>query len=346
MNLTESFYEGKKILVTGSAGTIGAELVRQLLELPDRESKTVIGIDNNESALFLQSECWAGDHRTSFFALDITDLSSMSKIMAGVDIVFHCAAMKHVTICERSPDYAAAVNISGTQNVINAAKANNCSFVVFTSSDKAVNPTNLMGATKLVGERLISAAGQKEFSASSKTIFCSTRFGNVVGSNGSVLNIFQQQIQNGGPVTLTDNAMSRFVMTKRQAAELVLKSPTIANGGEVFITKMPALRIRDLAEVMLSRSGSKASNIEVVEIGSKIGEKLYEELITAEELGRCSELEDYLIVSDFFSENVNKRDVGSATKSKERFASYNSRLAAPMSAQEIHEFLDAVGRLG
>ena len=157
----------------------------------------VIGIDNNESALFVQGLEWATDRRAHFFLCDLRDARTLGDIMANLDIVLHSAALKHVVMCERSPMQAVEANITGLQNVINASTDRNVEKLIFTSSDKAVNPNSVMGLTKLMGERMISAANANRRGA--RTIFSSTRFGNVIGSNGSVFHIFRNQIASGQP---------------------------------------------------------------------------------------------------------------------------------------------------
>ena len=289
-------FDGKSIFVTGSCGTIGAELVFQLLNNPKYSPKEVIGIDNNESALFFQDQQFLDDSRASFFVTDIRDKSELSNRMRGVDIVIHAAALKHVILCERSPEQAVQTNINGVQNVIAAADLNSVELVIFTSSDKAVNPTNVMGTTKLMGERLMTAANSSK--RKNGPIFASTRFGNVLGSSGSVIPIFRNQISKGGPVTLTDKNMTRFVMSVGEAVELVLNSVIEAKGGEVFVTKMPVMRIKDLAIAMIE--GLTSDEIEITEIGSKPGEKLYEELMSDEETRRTIELEKFFSVLPAF----------------------------------------------
>lgn len=289
-------FDGKSIFVTGSCGTIGAELVKQLLNNPKYNPKEVIGIDNNESSLFFQDQLFLNDSRASFFVTDIRDKSELSKKMRGVDIVIHAAALKHVILCERSPEQAVQTNINGVQNVISAADLNNVEVVIFTSSDKAVNPTNVMGTTKLMGERLMTAANSSK--RENGPIFASTRFGNVLGSSGSVIPIFRNQISNGGPVTLTDKNMTRFVMSLKEAVELVLNSVIEAKGGEVFVTKMPVMRIEDLAMAMIEELCSK--EMKIIEIGSKPGEKLYEELMSEEETRRTIELNKFFSVLPAF----------------------------------------------
>jgi len=292
------FYKSKRILITGAAGTVGRELVRQLAPLSDIELRL---LDNNESEVFFLAEEYK-DKNVHCFLGDVRDREKLQKLSEGLDIILHCAAFKHVILSEYNPFDVVQTNIIGVENVIRAAIACRVKNVIFTSSDKAVNPTNVMGTSKLMGERLITAANATW--VGNNTIFSSTRFGNVLGSRGSVVGVFRNQIKKGGPVTLTDQGMTRFIMTVREAAELVLKSALISRGGEVFVIKMPVIRIPDLAEVMIEilapKYGYKSSDISIQEIGAKPGEKLYEELISQEEVGRSVELTDMFAVVPAF----------------------------------------------
>ena len=297
-----SVLKNKRILVTGACGTVGSELIRQLLTSEQYSPEEVIGIDNNESQLFFLDQTWLDDSRARFFVADIRDKDELCRRMDGIDVVFHAAAYKHVILCERSPDQAVQTNILGVQNVIAAARESQVERVIFTSSDKAVNPTNVMGTSKLMGERLMTAANSSKRGAG--PIFASTRFGNVLGSNGSVIPIFHNQIAGGGPVTLTERDMTRFVMSIEEAVSLVISSAEVAQGGEVFITKMPVVRIEDLATAMIERLapqyGFDPGNIVISEIGAKPGEKMYEELMSDEETRRSVELKDYFSVLPAF----------------------------------------------
>ena len=297
-----NFFKNKSILVTGACGTVGSELVKQLTENEENEITGIIAIDNNESELFFSDQKYLNDGRVQFFVADVRDRDTLSKLMDGIDIVFHAAALKHVVLCERSPDEGVQTNIHGVQNIISAANQNNVETVIFTSSDKAVNPTNVMGTTKLMGERLMTAANSSQ--RSKGPVFVSTRFGNVLGSNGSVVPIFHKQIQKGGPVTLTHMEMTRFVMSIEQAVKLVIDSASMAQGGEVFITKMPVITIQHLAEVMIEqlapKYGYKIADIKISEIGTKPGEKLYEELMSDEETRRAIELPQYFSILPAF----------------------------------------------
>lgn len=286
--------------MTGVCGTVGKEIARLLIRGDYGEITELVGIDNNESELFFAEHQFAGKGR-SFFLRDIRDYGGLMEVCHGIDIVFHTAALKHVGICEKSPVEAVQTNITGLQNLIKAAQKNRVESFVFTSSDKAVNPTNVMGTSKLMGERLVTAANNSR--ENHQTVFSSTRFGNVLGSKGSVVAVFRDQIMAGKDITLTSRDMTRFVMTIEEAARLVIESSFIANGGEVFITKMPVIKIEDLADVMievLHERDASLTNSNVVEVGVKPGEKLYEELMSEEEVARAIETERFFVVLPAF----------------------------------------------
>jgi len=294
----KDFYKDKRILLTGAAGTVGREIVKQLDSFAPAELRLM---DNNETEMFFLMEAYRNKDVFCFLG-DIRDRDKLEKLSKDIDIVIHSAAFKHVYLSEYNPFDVVQTNIIGVENIIRAATVCNVKQVLFTSSDKAVNPTNVMGTSKLMGERLITAANAVR--KDSNTIFSSTRFGNVLGSRGSVVPLFMKQIRNGGPVTITDKRMTRFVMTIEEAARLVLQSVLISKGGEVFVTKMPVVRIPDLAEVMIKlltpKFGYKPSDIKTVEIGAKAGEKLYEELMTDQEVHRSLELKDMFVVTPAF----------------------------------------------
>ncbi|MEJ2169840.1 MAG: polysaccharide biosynthesis protein, partial [Desulfobacterales bacterium] len=280
----------------------------------------------------------------TFFLADVRDRDKISRKMKYMDIVFHTAAFKHVILCERSPFEAVQTNILGIQNIINGAIENKVERVIFTSSDKAVNPTNVMGASKLMGERLIAAANSN--SRDGGPLFTSTRFGNVLGSRGSVIPIFREQIRRGGPITLTDSAMTRFIMSLEEAIRLVIESAHHAVGGEVFITKMPAIRIQDLAEVMITdlapRYGLSPLDIEIKIIGSKPGEKMYEELMNEEEIRRTWELKKYFVVLPAYGSIYRKIAYSYANIVSKTIAKpYNSVNHPPLSQSQLAEFLQA-----
>lgn len=290
----DNFFKNKTILVTGGVGSIGSEIVKNLLKY---DPKVVRVFDNNETGLFdldqsLQSE------KLRLLIGDVRDEGRLKRAMEGVDIVFHTAALKHVPLCEYNPFEAVQTNVVGTQNVINACLESGVSKMINISTDKAVNLSNVMGATKLLTERLVTAA--RYYKGESKAVFSSVRFGNVLNSRGSIVPLFHQQIKNGGPVTVTNPDMIRFIMSIPKAVELVLKSAEITRGGEIFVLKMPAVRIGDFAEAMIEELaplyGYDPKKIKIKIIGERIGEKFCEELITKNESKNAHESEDMFTI--------------------------------------------------
>jgi FlaA1/EpsC-like NDP-sugar epimerase len=273
---------------------------------------------------------------------DIRDRDKLRRRMQQIDVVFHAAAFKHVILCERSPFEAVQTNIMGVQNVISAASENQVERVIFTSSDKAVNPTNVMGTSKLMGERLMAAANSNV--KGNGPVFTSTRFGNVLGSRGSVIPIFREQIRQDGPITLTSPEMTRFIMSIAEAVQLVIDSAQIAGGGEVFVTKMPVIRIQDLAEVMIRELaplyGKRAEDIKIEIIGTKPGEKMYEELMNLEETRRAWELSRYFVVLPAFTSIYRKIAYEySDLISQEVNKPYHSDNEEPLTQDQLTDFL-------
>ncbi|MEJ8305965.1 SDR family NAD(P)-dependent oxidoreductase [Saccharibacillus sacchari] len=300
-----SIYRDKKILVIGGTGTIGCHLIKRLLQ----EEPQVIRVFSRDEHKQYEMAIEFANHadRLRFLIGDVRDQQRLGRAMEDIDYVFHLAAMKHVPSCEYNPFEAVQTNVIGTQNVIQAAIENNVKKVLFTSTDKAISPTNTYGATKLTAERLISAAEYQK--GSRKTIFSSVRFGNVMGSRGSVIPLFKKQIMENGKITVTDPDMLRYMMTPSQAIELILKANELALGGEVFVLKMPVIRIGDLAEVLIELVTEKQSipqKIDVHSIGLRPGEKRYEELMTADEHGLAKETVDMFIIPAFFKKKSQK----------------------------------------
>lgn len=345
-SVNKNNWKGRTVLVTGACGTVGSELLRQLSSM---DCGHIIGLDNNETDLFFLSQKYINHANVELFLGDLRDRDALMRLFRGIEIVLHAAALKHVVLCERSPRDAVATNIAGMMNVIDAAEANGVKRLLFTSSDKAVNPTNVMGTTKLMGERLITAANAHRRNEHD-TIFTSTRFGNVLGSRGSVIPLFKQQIARGGPVTLTDASMSRFIMTLKEAVSLVLESTFMARGGEVFVTKMPVVRIADLAAVMIEelapRYGHRPTDIPIQIVGSKPGEKLYEELMNEEEVRRTIELERFFVVLPAFKgvyQNIQYDYGGEVREGVEN--PYNSAVEPHMSREDLASYLLTHGLL-
>lgn len=338
--MTNDFLKDKRVLVTGACGTVGSELVRQLLE--EYQAKEIIALDNNESDIFFLEQRFSSYPGAHFYLGDVRDRHQLADKMKGIDVVFHTAAFKHVILCERSPFEAVQTNIVGVQNIIKAAVSSRVQTVIFTSSDKAVNPTNVMGTSKLMGERLMTAANSNM--REKGPVFASTRFGNVLGSRGSVIPIFREQIKKGGPVSLTDPAMTRFIMSIKEAVRLVIDSAALARGGEVFVTKMPVIRIQDLAEAMIRELapvyGHGPENIRIETIGTKPGEKMYEELMSLEEIRRAWELRRYFVIMPAFA-NVYRDLIYKypEVQSSEVTNPYHSGNESPLSKEQLTRFL-------
>jgi len=340
--MKQTNWNNLSVLITGVCGTVGRELLRQVSQF---DCARIVGIDNNESELFFLSQAYAQQENIRLFLGDLRDRDKLMRKMRGIDVVLHAAALKHVILCEEAPRDAVQTNIMGMINVIDAAEANHVGRVIFTSSDKAVNPTNVMGTTKLMGERLVTSANAHRHK-DVDTVLASTRFGNVLGSRGSVVPLFKRQIAQGGPITLTDTEMTRFIMTVEEAARLVMSSVFMAHGGEVFVTKMPVVRIADLAEVMIEmlapRLGFDPAKISIRNIGAKPGEKMFEELLSEEEIRRTLELQDFFAILPAFKSVYQRIDYqyeGVLAKTVDR--PYNSRLEAQMSREEIRVYLES-----
>ncbi|MBP0902462.1 polysaccharide biosynthesis protein [Mariniflexile gromovii] len=275
-NLLNEF-KGETVLITGAAGSIGSELVKQLANF---DVKKLILVDQAESPLYDVQQDLIRDGKHNFVTIvaDIRDGLRIDAIFQEYKptMVFHAAAYKHVPLMEHSPYEAIKINVNGTKLLADTSSRYNVKKFVFVSTDKAVNPTSVMGATKRMAEMYISCL-QKE----SKTKFITTRFGNVLGSNGSVIPLFKKQIENGGPLTLTHKDITRYFMTIPEAAQLVLEAGTMGKGGEIFIFDMgESVKIYDLAKNMIKLSGLNfPEDIDIIITGLRPGEKLYEELL-------------------------------------------------------------------
>jgi FlaA1/EpsC-like NDP-sugar epimerase len=275
----------KTIMVTGAAGSIGSEIVRQLTRF---NSKRVILVDQAETPMFnIQNELKErfGHLQTQLIVADVTNTAKMEHIFASFhpEIIFHAAAYKHVSLMEENPHESIRVNVGGTKVLTELSIKYHVEKFVMISTDKSVNPTSVMGASKRICEKIVQNASQR---TEVTTQFVTTRFGNVLGSNGSVVPIFTRQIEMGGPITVTHPEVTRFFMTIPEACQLVLEAGFIGKGGEIFVFDMGnPVKIIDLANQMIKLSGLiPGKDIKIVYTGLRPGEKLYEELLTDKEL--------------------------------------------------------------
>ncbi|MFN4242864.1 MAG: UDP-N-acetylglucosamine 4,6-dehydratase family protein [Tepidisphaerales bacterium] len=289
VNLTtpelQRFLAGKRVMVTGAGGSIGSEICRQTARFAP---ETLVLVERAEGLLFeIDRELrqrWLGVDVVPRL-VDITDAKRLSRVMAETrpQVIFHCAAHKHVPLMELNPGEAVKNNVLGTQLLAEAAVHHGAAAMVMVSTDKAVNPTSVMGASKRCAEQLIQHYHDR---FGDRTRFVAVRFGNVLGSSGSVVPIFQRQIAQGGPVTVTHPDMRRYFMTIPEASQLVMQAGAIGRGGEVFVLDMgEPVRILDLARALVRRSGLReGKDIEIVFTGVRPGEKLFEELNLPTEL--------------------------------------------------------------
>ncbi len=272
--------DNKVILITGAAGSIGSELANQISQYKCK----LLLLDQAESPLYTLQQSFIQKGIKNFECI-IADVRNKSRLQSlferyQIDIIYHAAAYKHVPLMEENPYEAVQVNVLGSQNIMDLALAHKVKKFVMVSTDKAVNPTNVMGASKRVAEIYASYCARKN-----ETQFIATRFGNVLGSNGSVIPLFKKQIAEGGPLTLTHKDITRYFMTIPEACQLVLEAGAMGKGGEVFVFDMgKSVKIFDLAKKMIQLSGFKyPDEIDIRIIGLRPGEKLYEELLTTEE---------------------------------------------------------------
>lgn len=280
-----------RFLITGAAGTIGSALVEFYLS----KGFQVCALDNNEDGLFKLGRKFANRYSSSELKLffgDVRDVSRLRHAFEGVDVVIHAAALKHVELSEYNVLDCVETNVSGVRNVIVAAIDAKVSKVVFTSSDKAVNPSSTMGGTKLLGERMIIAANN--IIGRSKIAFSSVRFGNVLDSNGSVLSVFRECVEQGKPFPITHKDMTRFFLNIKDAVDLVSYAVEYMRGGEIFVKTMGSAHVTTLAKAIAG-----TERIDTYDIGVKAGEKLFEELVTVVEANRTYMKDGfYIIVPD------------------------------------------------
>lgn len=318
-------FSNKTFLVTGGSGSIGSYIVRDLLST---NCKSVRVFSNNEHELYTLQKKY-NNPKLRLLLGDVRDRKRLDVATDGADIVFHAAALKHVPICEFNPFDAVQTNVIGTQNTIESCIASGVDKFVFISTDKAASPLTTLGATKLLAERLTISA--MAYRRSLKPILYCIRFGNVLGTRGSVLDLFVEQAKSGKPLTITDKDMSRFTMTPKQAVNLILSTLDVAKGGEIFVLKMRVLKIIDLARAVIELHSTDAQKHEIIWTGIREAEKTHEDLITKDEVQRAREFNGMYVIPPQSSKNYEELPTMNEP--------YSSNMIEPMSIEEIKNMI-------
>ncbi len=336
-------FKGKLVLVTGGTGSIGSTIVRHLLKSQVRQIRI---LSRDESKQFALVHRLGNEKRLRLLIGDIRDKERVNRAMEDVDIVFHAAAMKHVLACENDPFEAVKTNVIGTQNVMEAALDNGVERFVGISTDKATDPVSVMGCTKLLAERIMLASLHYR-GKHRQTKCCFVRFGNVLSTRGSVVPLFYQQIKNGDSVTVTDKLMYRFFMSIDQAVNLVFKAAALMEDREIFILKMPVIRIYDLAQAMIElyapKLGFDPKKIAIKIIGRKAGERLHEKLLTKDEASYAVETNEMFVITPVIGrEQYANKDLFSfsaTTTRKSDVTDYTTEDKKTLSVPEIKQIL-------
>ena len=310
-------FDNKVLMITGGTGSFGNTVLERFLDTDVKEIRVFSRDEKKQEEMRIL----LSNDKVKFYIGDVRDYDSLSQAMVGVDYIFHAAALKQVPSCEFYPMESVKTNIVGTENVLNAAIASGVKRVIVLSTDKAVYPINAMGMSKAMAEKLMVA--KSRIIPESGPIICATRYGNVMASRGSVIPLFVEQIKNGQELTLTDPSMTRFMMSLEDSVDLVLHAFEHANQGDIFVQKAPATTVEDLAialkEIFKSESSHKI-------IGTRHGEKLYESLISREEMAKSEEMDRYYrIPADNRDLNYNKYIVeGEPLTDIEDYTSHNT----------------------
>lgn len=331
----KTIFQNKRILVTGGTGSFGKMFVTRLLEYNPSEIIVFSRDENKQGAM----EQELGDDNIRYVLGDVRDYQSVRSVMRGVDMVVHAAALKWIPQVEYNVWQGIQTNIVGAQNIIEAARDEGVEKVVALSTDKAVDPINAYGMTKALQERLITTANLYDYGT--KTIFISTRYGNVLGSRGSVVPLFTSLLQNGKPLTITDPTMTRFIMTLSDSVDLVLKAMTEGIGGEVFVRKMPAHTIQDLVDVMTESKPEAKKQVRIT--GIRPGEKIHELLMNDIESVRAVDLGEYYVILPQIE--IPAIQKAYATHKRVGRNRYGSDTTHRLSKTELHAILKSEGWL-
>ncbi len=324
-------FKGKKILITGGTGSLGQALTKRLLSV-DVDTIRIFSRNENKQVT-MESEFH--DDRLRFFIGDVRDLSRLQRALEDVDIVFHAAALKHVPVIEYNPFEAIKTNVIGTQNLIDACLHEDVEIAVGVGTDKAVSPLNTYGATKLLMEKLFVTANYYLDEKRHGTKFIALRYGNVLGSSGSVVPKFIEQIRNQQKITLTSKYMTRFNITMDEALDFIINSTTNGKGSEIFVPKIKAYSIMDLKDALTELLGEA----KIEEISIRPGEKLHEVLINEHEMRSTWETEsNYIIMTPNFTEDEIKQRYPNMKKTSST-EPYSSNTAEKISKQELKQII-------
>lgn len=293
-----AFFDNKTIFITGGTGSIGSVVLEKVLQ---SKVNKVIVYSRDEYKQYQLKYKYPNEKRLQFILGDIRDFIHLKNSSKDCDILFHCAALKHVPVSEQMPEEFIKTNILGSINVKNAALDNNIPIVVSVSTDKSVDPSNVMGHTKAIQEKIFTSSALKESTKEQKMV--NVRFGNVIGTKGSLFPIIYDQIKNGKPLTITHKDMTRFFMTEDEAADLILWAAQNANKGEIVIKKMKAINIYKLFRYFL-KFLKQDKTYKIEDMGIRVGEKIHEKLITEEELGRVYFKNGYYCVAPYSFVNI------------------------------------------
>ncbi len=324
-------FEGKKILITGGTGSLGQALTKRLLKMQVDTIRIFSRNENNQ----VRMESELRDDRLRFFVGDIREYPRLVRALESVDIVFHAAALKHVPVIEYNPFEAIKTNIIGTQNLVNASLENNVEIAIGVGTDKSVSPLNTYGATKLLMEKLFVTADNYLDSKKHKTKFIALRYGNVLGSSGSVVLKFIEQIKKKEKITLTDPNMTRFSITMEEALDFILESTKMGSGGDIFVPKLRAYTITDLKDALVEIFGKTKEEY----IGVRAGEKLHEALIGQDELRYTYDIGSKYVIVNPFSNNEPKRSYEKKMKKPNLTGSYSSDMAEKISKNELKKII-------
>lgn len=323
-------FKNKILLITGGTGSFGNAVLKRFLHTDIKEIRIFSRDEKKQDDMRHELK----NDKVKYYIGDVRDYESISKAMCNVDYVFHAAALKQVPSCEFYPIQAVKTNVTGTENVLNAAIANNIKKVIVLSTDKAVYPINVMGMTKALSEKVMIARARDVDNGNS--LFCATRYGNVMASRGSVIPLFVEQAMAGKPLTVTDPNMTRFLMSLDQSVELVLFAFNNMNPGDIFVQKAPASTVIDLAHAIKELFNSKS---EVKIIGTRHGEKLYETLLSREEKIKAEDLgEYYRVPADNRGLNYDKYFIEGDVETSE-VEDYTSHNTHRLSIEEIKVLL-------